>query len=249
MPTQSALPSAFSLPTPQSATSPTFDYNPFMASEYDWSRPSMDIDGDGKRKLTAAPSSTASYTRRLGFSEDGDLGALGGLGGLDVSFDASPSETGKIRVRIHPSSSASSRANSPASTASYSSSNQDSSSSSSSSSLGLMWPSESDTAFQPSEPFGSAASSFSLPNSIISGDPFLGSYGMSYPPTSQSYMFGQTQSSSVGVFSPVSDPAFGGFGSEYTLGDSTTEKRRVRIALKRMPAAGGEGGEWEVQLC
>lgn len=249
MPTHSVLPTTLSLPAPQSATSPTFDYNPFMQSEYDWSRSSMDIDGDSRRRHTVAPPNTASFTRKLEFSEDGDLGALGGLGGLDVSFDATPSENGKIRVRIHPSSSASSRAESPASAASYSSSNQHSSSSSSSSpSLGLIWPSDADTAFQPSEPFGNAATSFSLPSSLLSGDPFLGvgSYGMSFPPVSQSLTFGQTQS--VGVFSP-SDPAFGSFSSDYTIGDSTSGKRRVRIALKKMPTTGGEGGEWEVQLC
>lgn len=40
------------------------------------------------------------------------------------------------------------------------------------------------------------------------------------------------------------------YGSEYSVGDSTAGgKRRVRIALKSMPASGGEGGEWEVQFC
>ncbi|KNZ74903.1 hypothetical protein J132_05902 [Termitomyces sp. J132] len=38
-----------------------------------------------------------------------------------------------------------------------------------------------------------------------------------------------------------------GFGSEFSSTDNA--KRRVRIALKSMPAAGGEGGEWEVQIC
>jgi len=41
-----------------------------------------------------------------------------------------------------------------------------------------------------------------------------------------------------------------GLGSEFNVGDSTTGgKRRVRIALKSMPQTGGEGGEWEVQIC
>lgn len=41
------------------------------------------------------------------------------------------------------------------------------------------------------------------------------------------------------------------YGSEHgVVGDhASAGKRRVRIALKSMPSAGGEGGEWEVQLC
>jgi len=46
-----------------------------------------------------------------------------------------------------------------------------------------------------------------------------------------------------------SDLSAFGLGSEYNIPDSTGKKRRVRIALKSMPAAGGEGGEWEVQIC
>jgi len=50
-------------------------------------------------------------------------------------------------------------------------------------------------------------------------------------------------------YGQLSDPTFG-VGSEYTIPDSSTGgKRRVRIALKSMPQAGGEGGEWEVQIC
>lgn len=33
------------------------------------------------------------------------------------------------------------------------------------------------------------------------------------------------------------------------LGAGKGEKKRVRIALKSLPSAGGEGGEWEVQIC
>ena len=49
-------------------------------------------------------------------------------------------------------------------------------------------------------------------------------------------------------YGQLSDPTFG-IGSEYTIPDSTGGKRRVRIALKSMPQAGKEGGEWEVQIC
>jgi hypothetical protein len=43
----------------------------------------------------------------------------------------------------------------------------------------------------------------------------------------------------------------GGSGGEYYVSPDGAqgEKRRVRIALKSMPQAGGEGGEWEVQIC
>lgn len=48
----------------------------------------------------------------------------------------------------------------------------------------------------------------------------------------------------------VSDLGLG--NGEFSVPDplSQGQKRRVRIALKSMPQAGGaEGGEWEVQLC
>ena len=56
-------------------------------------------------------------------------------------------------------------------------------------------------------------------------------------------------------FSGSSDPDFDfGRASDYspslTGSDSLpSSRRRVRIALKSMPATGGEGGEWEVQIC
>lgn len=45
---------------------------------------------------------------------------------------------------------------------------------------------------------------------------------------------------------------FGLGNGEFSLPDplGQGQKRRVRIALKSMPQAGGaEGGEWEVQIC
>jgi len=61
-------------------------------------------------------------------------------------------------------------------------------------------------------------------------------------------------SSSAGSISPgglLEAEAPFGLGSEYYVSPDGTQggKRRVRIALKSMPQAGGEGGEWEVQLC
>lgn len=45
---------------------------------------------------------------------------------------------------------------------------------------------------------------------------------------------------------------FGLGNGEFSIPDAQGQgqKRRVRIALKSMPQAGGaEGGEWEVQIC
>lgn len=187
-----------------------------------------------------------STTRKLEFT-DVDAGEFGGLGGLDISFDASPADNGKIRVRIHPHSSASSRAGSPS--ASYV--NVKSPLSPSSSSLGMWSGSESGSmpqaSFSSPHAFGSSFSTSQHNNE----DPFLGigasnDFGMTYP-SSNSY--GQSAGLSALDYGQMSDPNFD-LASEYSIPDNNTGgKRRVRIALKSMPAAGGEGGEWEVQFC
>ncbi|KAJ6631606.1 hypothetical protein B0H10DRAFT_1979581 [Mycena sp. CBHHK59/15] len=232
MPTNSALPTSFSLPHALPASSSAFDFNSFLPNEYDWSRTGnsvMDLDADDKREIT---DTTTTATRKLEFAEDS--GALAGLGGLDISFDASPSDDGKIRVRIHPSSSASSRAPSPG----HYATKQESP-------LGL-WPgTESDSgtsASFSSEPYGTVG----YPSS--GGDPFLGvgGYGSPYSASSSPFMY-NSQDDIASV--DYSDSDFG-VASEYSVADSTTGgRRRVRIALKSMPASGGEGGEWEIQFC
>ena len=63
------------------------------------------------------PAAAASVSRKLEFAGM-DTNELGDLGGLDISFDTSSTDNGKIRVRIHPSSSASSRAASPSASSS-----------------------------------------------------------------------------------------------------------------------------------
>ncbi|KAJ7821140.1 hypothetical protein B0H14DRAFT_2832296 [Mycena olivaceomarginata] len=115
MPSNSTLPTSFSLPhSSLPASSSAFDFNSFLPHDYDWSRTSnsvMDLDSDDKRRVMDTSATTT--TRKLEFSDE-ESGALTGLAGLDISFDASPLDDGKIRVRIHhPSSSASSRAPSP----------------------------------------------------------------------------------------------------------------------------------------
>jgi len=237
MPSNSALPTSFSLPhSSLPASSSAFDFNSFLPNEYDWSRTGnsvMDLDADDKRRVT--DSSATTTTRKLEFSDE-ESGALTGLGGLDISFDTSPLDDGKIRVRIHhPSSSASSRAPSPG--GSYATKQE--------SPFTMFFGSQSEpsaSASLPSEPYVGVG----YPSSSGS-DPFLGvgSYGSPYSASSSPFMYSQDDISSVDY--SESDL---GVASEYSVPDSTTGgRRRVRIALKSMPASGGEGGEWEVQFC
>ena len=229
---QPAAQTSFAIPNPfPTSSASTFDYSSILSQgDYDWSATStanalMDLDhqsvpGPRKLELTGA-----------------DVAELDGLGNLDISFDASPSDNGKIRVRIHPSSTTSSRSTSPSVT-------EKSEISSPPSSLAMWSGSDSESSFQSQS---GGMSSFSPPPS----DPFLGI-------TSSDYMMPFNHDGSITMqendlssflnYGQLSDPSYG-IGSEYTVPDSTGKKRRVRIALKSMPQAGGEGGEWEVQLC
>ncbi len=105
MPVQSNVPTSFSVPDTLPTSS--YDYNSYLPNDYDWTRANthsgMDMDSEERRRIKSS-SAPIPITRKLQFT-DVDTPALAGLGGLDVSFDASPSEDGRIRVRIHPSSS------------------------------------------------------------------------------------------------------------------------------------------------
>ncbi|KDQ55258.1 hypothetical protein JAAARDRAFT_196106 [Jaapia argillacea MUCL 33604] len=210
--------------------------------EYDWTRASsagglglgnslMDLDWDlgGNGDIVGSSGgverAATGVTRKL----DLDLGAAGeelglGLKGLDISFDATPSEDGKIRVRIHPPSSSSS--SSSASTSSSSSSTAD------------PW----------SPPSESAFDTLSYPSSS-STSPFLGighaadSLSLAHEPLS--LLDGFKDSSMMDL--EQSDFFMGGAAAASTQSSGT--KRRVRIALKSLPKGSGEGGEWEVELC
>ena len=215
-----ALPTSFALPNPPfSAASTAFDFNSFLPNDYDWTLPSintmMDID-DIQTAVTPFP----TPARKLELSTSGvsELDVEGGLAGLDISFDAKPSDDGKIRVRIHPSSSVSSRATSP----------------------GPSMPSDSDVDCErngDASLSSSALSALSIslaqlsypPPSSPDGDPFLG--------------VGESSDSNEDIF------GFDDYGSEHSYVSNETPKKRVRIALKSLPKAGGEGGEWEVQVC
>lgn len=180
----------------------------------------MNLDSEDQNRL----SPSASLSRRLEFA-DVDTSELGDLNGLDISFDTSSTDNGKIRVRIHPSSSASSRAASPG--ASSSSSKSDISSP-----LNDLWSSDSESNFRSS--FSSQGSPSIPPLTPSSSDPFLGDYSMS-----DSFRMNDLDDG-------VSDF---GLGSEYSVPDGTGAKRRVRIALKSPPSSTSEGGEWEVEIC
>ena len=170
---------SFSIPNIFPAASTVMDY-PFP----DWTQPQM------------MPLAHQNI-RKLEFAGAESVG-LDSLGDLDIAFDASPSDDGKIRVRILPSSSA---------TPSLSSSSRSTS---------------------PSPSAHWAPSSTPIAEGT---DPFLG--------------FGTDGLMDLGY--PVSHSDF--LPSEYHIPDTMGSTRRVRIALKSMPGDGGEGGEWEVQLC
>ncbi|KAF5354891.1 hypothetical protein D9756_005466 [Leucocoprinus leucothites] len=276
MPMHNAPNTSFTIPTPlpPSAAS-SFDLNSYLPTEYDWSRSTassiMDLDTDHHqhhRKLSSTAS--ASTTRRLEFSSDLDAETAGGLGNLDISFDASPSESGKIRVRIHNSAStASSRATSPGATSSSSSSwdsdgiirNDGTYSVPSPSSISSTSSSVSTSAFSPiatSDPFFGIGGSndFGLGLGLF-GD--SGNFG-NWSPNSDDFSYSSlpsavvTGSGGCSVTQEINTAAgFADLGNgEFAIPDPQAQgqKRRVRIALKSMPHAGGaEGGEWEVQIC
>ena len=205
---------------PSSYLSPAkYSFDNIVPTDFDWTRSSMmKMDSDDHASIFSAP---ASLPKRLEFA-DMDTSELGDLNGLDISFDTSSTDNGKIRVRIHPSSSASSRATSPGA------SSQSSKVGTPSSSPMDMWSSENDSYFRLSH---SAQGSPSIPSlSPSSTDPFLGDYGM-------------TNDLDDEILSDF------GSGSEYSVPDSTGAKRRVRIALKSPPSSSNEGGEWEVEIC
>ncbi|KAH9485506.1 hypothetical protein JR316_0002414 [Psilocybe cubensis] len=240
---QSPAPTSFAIPNPFPASSASaYDYNSFLPNDYDWSKTTtggslMDLDSDNRHHKV-------STIRKLEFTGT-DSPELGSLGDLDISFDTIPSDDGKIRVRIHPpSSSPSSRSGSPGA-----SSFDAVKSEISQSSLAMWSGAEAESNLQAS--FSSQFSSLSS-YSTSSSDPFLGvpstDYSMPFSPDG-TLRYGHVDGMSAALnYGQLSDPNFG-LGSEYSIPDGTGAKRRVRIALKSMPQAGGEGGEWEVQIC
>ncbi|KAI0343500.1 hypothetical protein BDW22DRAFT_1428090 [Trametopsis cervina] len=239
LPSHSSLSTTtFSLPLSNanslSAPSSSFDVQSFMSGDFDWmtsgSGSMVDFDMDS---LDVLSRSRSDSSKKLEFVDE-DSEALG-LSGLDISFDATPSEDGKIRVRIHPPASSSAPVSSAPSPEAHSSSDGDDQS---------MWGGSDFGGSAPSP----AASDFLSDNDKLG--PFLG-VGSDFPSMavdSHSELLPSPTASSFS--SPESfDFNFGDIGSSGFSIATPSGRRRVRIALKSMPGQGSEGGEWEVQLC
>lgn len=107
MPMQTASRFSVAPPIPSSALS-SYDYkSSAIPSDFDWTRSSL-MDMEDQSNIA----SSVKAPRKLEFAGV-DTSELGDLAGLDISFDTSSTDNGKIRVRIHPSSPGSSRAGSP----------------------------------------------------------------------------------------------------------------------------------------
>lgn len=224
VPMQTGAQTSFSVPTPFPSAAAKYDFSNIIPSDFDWTRSSlMNLDADDMNRFSPA----ASGSKTLEFA-DVDMTELGDLNGLDISFDTSSTDNGKIRVRIHPSSSASSRAGSPGA------SSQSSKSDTAASSPMDMWSTDSESTFRSS--FSSQGSPAIPSLSPSSSDPFLGDFSM----PDMSYRMNDLDDGTLSEF---------GLSSEYHVPDSTGGKRRVRIALKNPPSSNTEGGEWEVEIC
>lgn len=201
-----------------------------MLNDYDWKRglmstggSLMDLDVDPRKPLPL---------KRLEFVDES---ALTALSGLDISFDASRSEDGRITVRIHPPSPSPSSTSTPLSSTRSSSPEHDDFKSMSMSDCGSNFGDGGDPflgvpSLHPHD--AEEAGSMTWENDYLSSL-------SGYPPVSSS-------SSSFGWSSDVYGSLDGGANSN---NNNNNNKRRVRIALKSIPTAGREGGEWEVQLC
>lgn len=202
---------------PFASSSSNIDFGSFLPGEYDWRSPNaMDLDFDFHRQRQHVPG--RSSARKLEFVDAGAEKL--GLGNLDITFDAEPSQDGKIRVRIHPSGSTSASSPSASSSIASLSSFDDAMPQS-------LWESQT-----PHPYLGSFDTSSSL-SSLDSSDPFLGIGGMTSLPE-----FG---------FDPAM--LAGGMPQTQAQVPTPTGAKRVRIALKSMPTIGGGAGEWEVELC
>lgn len=85
--------------------------NSLVTGDFDWLSSAgsvMDLDIDSLGRITPGAAVNAGSLKKLEFV-DADAEALG-LSGLDISFDATPSQDGKIRVRIHPPTAADAQA-------------------------------------------------------------------------------------------------------------------------------------------
>ena len=239
---QSALPGTFTMPLSHATSalpSSALDMQSFFpaSSDFDWldamganSGVDLDFNMDSARDDKTLASVTAKAASLSGnklefVSDDGESQLpLGDLGALDISFDALPSENGKIRVRIHPPSTSPSlsAADSPASSQQL----------------------DEDHAMTVSEA-SSAPSPARLEADAALG-PFLGTgANLDF----NALMGLNREDELAGLVDLDWDSVSSGFSRAGSPGASGSGRRRVRIALRSMPGKGREGGEWEVELC
>ena len=254
MPTHNTMPSSMSFnPSHSHSHSTSLDMTTFPTSDYDWGLGF----GSGAMDLDLTPSSLASEENaEPGFKKlefvDVDAEKLG-LGGLDISFDASAAKEGRIRVRIHPppasehgSDQAHFKEQEDDQTMWHDAEedlgpflgvgtdfDQPSFSSSGLHPLDFTFPGPSASAF-------SASSSPSLVSSPTSSF-FPSAPSPSQTPNEYEFELGSEYGSVGSGMSRAGSP---GMGSTFGSG-----RRRVRIALRGMPGKGKEGGEWEVEVC
>ncbi|KAF9529671.1 hypothetical protein CPB83DRAFT_834816 [Crepidotus variabilis] len=272
---QSPTANNFAITNPFRASSnPSNSY--FVPNDYEWSKPDdtsgslMDLDNDSSH------GARIGGTRKLEFTGLDGVDDLG-LGDLDISFDTAPSDDGKIRVRIHPNGSGSASSSQQVSRSSSRQVSrgatpivdEDSSMSGFGTQTTMAMASSSSLAPR-ALGLDTLSSGGASPLTTSSSDPFLGvmsgdsdmDFGLGMGlglgsldgmggPFGSDGSFYSTHGSKfgdLGLVSPLSEGS--AFFSECTTGTGTEAgKRRVRIALKSMPQEGGEGGEWEVQIC
>ncbi|CCM05872.1 uncharacterized protein FIBRA_08109 [Fibroporia radiculosa] len=249
----SNLPSTFSLPPSHghsSSLSTALDMpGSFLpSSDFDWSldpvNSGLDFDFDFDSNLddrARLASAAAIASKRLEFVGSEGAGedtlSLGDLGALDISFDASPAENGKIRVRIHPPSSPSqptSAASSPPASQSHTDEDHPMS----------VW-SEPPTVVSTAAT-STATSSPSLALPFESAADLLGPFLGSGPDLGHMALDREDDL--------LSQASSGGFDFDWDSlsragSPAASGRRRVRIALRSVPSKGREGGEWEVEVC
>ncbi|EED82611.1 predicted protein [Postia placenta Mad-698-R] len=235
----SQVPNTLSLPLSHINALPPFDMQsifpssldtdwPFDASHMDLDMDKFDLDFDlDKDDSTRFASAAPMVTRKL------EIEGTEVLGPLDISFDTSSAENGKIRVRIHPLSSAVSSTTSSASVSSAGSPpavhfEDDSSISSSLTSESSVPSPKPDADADALGPFLGVPGNFALTDDEFSS---------------------LSQGHSAFDYDSFSDSGYSYGSRAGSPGASAGGRRRVRIALKNIPGRGREGGEWEIELC
>ena len=191
----------------------------------------MDVDYGNVHKTEEEPE---WKKLELGLEGGEDLAGLG-LGALDISFATRRTKDGKIRVKVHssPSSSPTSSTSVPNLKTEDHSPTLDALSDQSLMPFSLPSPAQSQSNTPPASSSDENGMINPLALSFVDSDPLGPFLGAGSSPT--------------GAFELGAPFDFAGTGPGIT-GGQTGERRRVRIALRSLPQAGGEGGEWEVEM-